>query len=151
MAKEYYKLIPPSKYAGRQIMFSSDRVLINARNDSVLIFANKAIGLSSAGTVNIDSDRGIIFNSPKIHLGIKEDNTKADEPLLLGNKTEKWLNELIDGLIPLIKVLESSGVFIGIDQYPDIPKNYSSQILLEKLNKLKKELTFIKSNNVYTI
>ena len=46
------------------------QTLLNAKDDSVFVFAKKSIGLSSAGSIHFNSDDVMIINSPKIYLGL---------------------------------------------------------------------------------
>jgi len=80
---------PDFPYTGDQIIVTSGRVLFNAKDDSVFLFAKKSIGLSSAGTINFDSDDSCIINSPKIYLGLN-----ATEPLVKGNRLQSYLQDL---------------------------------------------------------
>jgi hypothetical protein len=84
---------PDFPYTGDQIIVTSGRVLFNAKDDSVFLFAKKSIGLSSAGTINFDSDDSCIINSPKIYLGLN-----ATEPLVKGLRLQAYLNDLNQSL-----------------------------------------------------
>jgi len=90
----------PNNYIGKQVILNSDRLIFNAKNDSILLFSDKAIGFSTNGDFHFDTFNNgtnkFIVNAPKIILGLRYDNTYANEPALLGNQTEIWLNELID-------------------------------------------------------
>ena len=90
----------PNNYIGKQVIINSDRLVFNAKDDSILLFSDKGIGFSTNGNFHFDTlnngTNKFIINSPKIYLGLKYDNTYANEPILLGNKTEAWLNDLID-------------------------------------------------------
>ena len=90
----------PNNYIGKQVIINSDRLIFNAKDDSILLFSDKAIGFSTNGDFHFDTFNNgtnkFIVNAPKIYLGLRFDNTYANEPALLGNQTEKWLNELID-------------------------------------------------------
>ena len=90
----------PNNYIGKQVIINSDRLIFNAKNDSILLFSDKAIGFSTNGSFHFDTSNNgtnkFIVNAPKIYLGLRFDNTYANEPALLGNQTEIWLNELID-------------------------------------------------------
>lgn len=138
-------LSPPDKYKGKQVIISSDRLVFNSKTDAILMFSSKAIGLSSAGTLNFDSDKECIISSPKIQLGLK-----AGEPLILGNQAEKWLKELIQGLQFLVKSLEDNGVVIGKFEYPNMSVASPSQNLSEVLNDLLNRIKDIKSTTSYT-
>ena len=43
---------PAFPYRGKQIIIDSDRVLLNAKNDSIFILGDKAVGISTNGTFN---------------------------------------------------------------------------------------------------
>ncbi len=90
----------PNNYVGKQVIINSDRLIFNAKDDSILLFSDKAIGFSTNGDFHFDTFNNgtnkFIINAPKIILGLRYDNTYANEPALLGNQTEIWLNELID-------------------------------------------------------
>ena len=44
--KQNYVPAQPNVYQGKQIVINSDRVLFNAKEDSVLVYADKSIGLN---------------------------------------------------------------------------------------------------------
>ena len=72
----------PKEYVEEQVVLTSNRLLFNARKDSVLISAEKSINLNTNDTVNIDSFNSLVVDTSKIYLGSKE----ADEPVILGNE-----------------------------------------------------------------
>ena len=72
---------PAFPYRGKQIIIDSDRVLLNAKNDSVFIVGDKAVGISTNGTFNIDSGGKTIINSPQIDLGLE-----AKHPIIKGDE-----------------------------------------------------------------
>jgi hypothetical protein len=91
-----YIPINSENFEGNNILFSSDRILLRAKKDSLFLFGSKSISLNSDGTINIDSKSEFIVNSPKIYLGINSVNEK--EPILLGDKTYKLLEKIINTL-----------------------------------------------------
>jgi len=95
-----YTPTQPDKYSGKQILITSDRLLFNAKDDSILLFSNKAIGFSTNGSFHFDTgeeeNSKFVVNAPKIYLGLKSDGNLANEPALLGNLTEQWLIDLMD-------------------------------------------------------
>lgn len=100
---------PDFPYTGDQIIVTSGRVLFNAKDDSVFLFAKKSIGLSSAGTINFDSDDSCIINSPKIYLGLN-----ATEPLVKGNRLQSYLQDLNASLSQVGMALSKvAGVPVG--------------------------------------
>ena len=64
--KELYKPIPPEiypgdldknkkgKYGSRQVIITSDRLLFNAKQDSVFITSQEAISLNTNGNIHLD-------------------------------------------------------------------------------------------------
>jgi hypothetical protein len=86
-------LIPPSVYEGQQVVINSDRLLFNARTDSILLISDESVGISTNGTFNVDSGDIAIINSPEIYLGLD-----AVEPVVLGDTLLGLLEELCDAL-----------------------------------------------------
>ena len=108
--EQNYTPIQPNAYQGKQIVINSDRVLFNAKEDSVLVYADKSIGLDTNGTINFDTGPNdkinrFVVNSPNIHLGLIEGKKPPTEPAVLGNKTEIWLNDLLDFQSDLLQFL----------------------------------------------
>ena len=91
-------------YQGKQVIIDSDRLLFNAKGDSILLFSNKAIGFSTNGSIHFDTsdqkegDKAskLVINSPNIYLGLKYDKNLPTEPALLGDEFDEWANELLD-------------------------------------------------------
>lgn len=107
MAEKYIPKIP-SEYSESQIVLNSDRLVFNARKDSVFLFADKSIGFGSNGTVNIDTEKYFIVNSPKNYLGLNSVN--EDEPAILGGKFDYFMNQLFDLLHDLGENIEDCEV-----------------------------------------
>jgi hypothetical protein len=80
---------PEFPYLGEQIIINSGRVILNSKDDSIFLFGKKAIGFSSAGTINFDTNNSIIMNSPKIYLGLE-----AKEPIVKGNQLKLMFNTI---------------------------------------------------------
>ena len=94
-------------YQGKQVIIDSDRLLFNAKTDSILLYSDKAIGFSTKGSIHFDtsdqketSDSSnaskFVVNSPNIYLGLKSNKNLPTEPALLGNEFDEWANELLD-------------------------------------------------------
>ncbi len=92
MAKYVPKI--PSEYSNPQIILNSDRILFNAKKDSIFLFADKSIGLASKGTINFDIENYLIINSKKNYLGLN--STNEEEPAVLGGQLKDFLNDLMD-------------------------------------------------------
>jgi len=89
-----YKPEPPAEYAGKQVLISSNRILFNARTDSIFHFADKSVGISTNGTFNVDTGKDTIINSPAIYLGLD-----AKEKMVLGDTLVSWMEELSQALM----------------------------------------------------
>ena len=69
----------PFAYQGNQVIINTDRVVMQSKKDSILMFAkdhisfsaNKSIHFDTGGTPNEPGDSYFIINSPKIILGLK--------------------------------------------------------------------------------
>ena len=86
------ELVP--EYSSPQILINSGRLVLNAKEDSILLSAAKSINLNSQYSVNVDSEYSFVVNSPNILLGDKE----ATEPILKGDITIELLSELVGEL-----------------------------------------------------
>jgi len=95
------KPTPPSQFTKPQVAINSDRVVINASSDSILLSAEKSIGLSTNGSVNIDAKSHYV-SSNDIRLG----SIKATQPVLLGNETIDIMLELAYAIRSLANMLE---------------------------------------------
>jgi hypothetical protein len=98
-----YKIAPvaPSEYILPQIITTSNRIIINAEEDSVLLNAQKSIGLASNDSVNIESPQ-MYISSNDIKLGSKN----ASEPVLKGDITVELLKQLTKAVKDLATILE---------------------------------------------
>jgi hypothetical protein len=133
----------PSEYTKPQIILNSNRVLLNSRED-ILLSSTDSINLNSKNTINIDSEKETIISSPKIYLGDKD----ADEPLVLGNKATKLLENILDELISVSNQLSS---LISLPPgVPFIPLNVAATKANVKLNTYKNQLKTILSRQNYT-
>ena len=95
----------PNVYQGKQIVINSDRVLFNAKNDSILLFADKSIGLNTQGSINIDN-KGlfVVISKKEIYLGLKQGSAPT-EPALLGDKTDAYLQDMLNLIQDLVLFL----------------------------------------------
>lgn len=89
---------PELPYSGKQIVIDSDRVHLNAKEDFILLMANKSIGLSAGlGSINLDTKADVVINAEgKIRLGIAgTDNSIEDSPLAKGDQLFSLLTTMI--------------------------------------------------------
>ena len=101
-----YKPTNTNDYLGKQVIINSDRLLFNAKDDSILLFSDKAIGFSTKGSIHFDTSSNknskLVINTPNIYLGLKSDKNLPTEPAILGNELDDWLG----GVNGLLDVLE---------------------------------------------
>tara|TARA_A100001201_G_C4027623_1_gene182526 strand:+ start:326 stop:799 length:474 start_codon:yes stop_codon:yes gene_type:complete len=146
----------PGTYQGNQVLINSDRLLFNAKTDSILLYSKEAIGFSTEGSFHFDTspDEGrskFIVNSPNIYLGLEFDDTLPTQPAVLGDE----LGELLDGILELIDdviddicskvtyVVTPPGGMTGIN-----PGNFSTfQSRKIEIESLKADIENIKSLN----
>ncbi len=91
----------PQIYTGNQVLINSDRLIFNAKNDSILLFSDKAIGFSTKGSFHFDTSPDkeqskFIVNSPNIYLGLDFDNTLPKQSAVLAEDLIVILNEILD-------------------------------------------------------
>lgn len=83
---------PQFPYLGNQVIVSSDRLVFHSKKDGIYLFGKATIGLSSVGTINIDTKEGVKIDAPYIELGL--DAKTLGEQVILGNSLVSSLNEL---------------------------------------------------------
>ena len=138
----------PSEYNFPQIVLSSNRIVLNAKKDHVIISGQKSVGLSSNQSINIDSKRKVVIGGIDIKIG----SSTASEPALLGNDTVDLLIRLTKQVQKLGKIASTSQLWPGGIPTPDAGSNTIGnninmicENLLSKLNDNKRG---IKSNFV---
>ena len=89
--RDSYKEEPekPDKFKGEQIMINTNRMFINAKEDSILMSAGTSIG-GNAKTINFDGDVMVSMDAKKIYLG-KKALKNEDEPVLKGQTSIEWM------------------------------------------------------------
>ena len=117
---------------GSQLVLNSERVIVNARENYLMLFGQEGVAVSSQGNVNIDADDAVtIFGEDGLYLGVPgkgiknqdgspvEGNTKMPknkaqatldssyEPLVLGTK-------LINIIDDLLKILQTATIVTSI-------------------------------------
>lgn len=93
--------VTPSLFTQPQIAFNSNRIVINAKTDSILLSAQKSVGISTQGSTNIDAS-SFYVSSNDIKLGSKN----ATEPVLKGDTTIELLKQLTKAVKDLATILE---------------------------------------------
>jgi hypothetical protein len=143
----------PSSYNLPQAILWSDRVILNAKSDSVLVSAAKSVNLSSVESINVDSPSTRIY-STDIVLGPSsknEDGGNPPEPALLGDTTISLIKQLCSSVKYLANIIETSQLFPGGSPVPDaagniIGSNASGVVqgILDNLEKTKSKYVKLK-------
>ena len=144
----------PGLYQGNQVIINSDRLLFNAKEDSILLFSDKAISLSTNGSIHFDTsnddESNFIVNCPNIYLGLDYKDNLPIEPAVLGNTLEEFLNEVLDMIQNLwdANIYEVSYTESGAITGPSSTNFGVESRITGQIENLKKQIEFIKSNNV---
>jgi hypothetical protein len=88
--------IPEFPYTGSQAIVASDRIMLLSKQDSTLIFGEKAVSLSSKGSVNIDSVKNVLINPGQA--GIIELGLNATEAVIKGDSFVANLRLLVQDI-----------------------------------------------------
>jgi hypothetical protein len=100
----------PSQYSGNQILLNSGRLVFNAKNDHIILSADKSIHLSTRSSINLDTGDQIVLNtdnakgkitllSDKIYLGLPDGSSEGEvgaelQSLVLGEDLILVLNTI---------------------------------------------------------
>lgn len=137
--------ITPATYASPQVILNSDRIVLNAKSDSVLISGQTSIGLSSNGSINVEAKQ-VYIDGRDIRLG----NKNATQPVLKGDDTVQLLKIVINELLNISTALQSSQIYPQGVPTPDAVMNTTATIASNNLNKILQQIDTIKSNFVKT-
>jgi len=93
------KPLQVNKYFDKpQLLFNSDRLVLNSRKDEVMIFAKTNIELNTNNVINLNAKERTHLNSPRNFIGTNSDGNLPTEPLLLGNQTVNLLTDLMSAI-----------------------------------------------------
>ena len=138
--------ISPSSFTHPQIILNSDRIVLNAKSDSVLISGQTSVGLSSNGSINLEA-KEVFLEGRTIRLGSKD----ASQSILKGDDTVELLKSLTTEVSNLATALKTIQMWPGGNPTPDPTIQPVASIAESNLNKIKAQLDNIKSNFVKTI
>jgi len=166
------KYIPQkvNQYKGSQVIINSDRLVFNAKEDSILLYSDKAIGFSTKGSIYFDTSQinkeeelanpeqiehgKFVINSPNIYLGLKSNsNFRTDPPVVqsnleyptesavLGDQLRKYLNDILRVIENLVDDLYDN-YSVNVNGTTSGPSK-DNEIWM---NQLKEELQRLKDN-----
>ena len=134
-----------NNFAGNQVIISSDRLIFNAKQQEFIVFSKESVGLSAQKAISIDGGQVVEMESKRINLGLN-----AKSPVLLGDRTMDWLNDLCSILssfltsVTKITVPTSfgpSGFPINNPSFIDLKAK--TKTLQQKIEKLQSQLAFV--------
>ena len=134
-----------NKFAGNQVIIASDRLIFNSRKQEFIVFSKEGIGLSSEKAISIDGKQVVEMESKRINLGLN-----AKSPVLLGDRTMDWLNELCSILSSFLTSTAQitvptswgpSGVPINSPSFVNLKAK--TKQLQQKIEKLQSQLAFV--------
>jgi len=128
----------PSEYKGKQIIITSDRLLLNSKKDSILLSSEQSINLNSNTSINIDSPNTII-QSDKVLLGDKN----ATESVILGDLFLTEFSILLKQLLGLLATLKTVGT--PIPGQPNVAVTAASEVLTQQTIQMINKLESFKS------
>ena len=134
---------PEFPYLEDQIIFNSNRITLNSKKDSIFLFSNKIINLSSNNGIHINTDEDIHINGNKIFLGLK-----ANEPLVKGNKLMNLFKQQFNDLENIGKQLSEA---VDSNNNPIPAVNTAGSSLVKSVRKLNILLKNINSDKNYTL
>lgn len=84
----------PNSYKGAQVILNSERVLLNSTKDSVLISGQKVVSLSANEGIGLSTSGSMSIESGELKLGA----SSAEQPIILGDTFLTSLNGVLEGL-----------------------------------------------------
>ena len=139
--------LTPSQFSNPQIILNSDRIILNAKNDSILISGQNSVGISSNESINIESIKEINLSSKLIRLG----GTNADQSVLKGDKTVEYLKILITELQNIAEALKVIQDWPGGAPTPNPTMLLTANSSLQVFENVYNEIDSIKSKIVKTL
>ena len=135
----------PSQYISPQIILNSDRIVLNAKSDSVLISGQTSVYISSNKSINLEAEQ-LYIDSTDIRLGSKI----ADQAVLKGDDTVELLKRLIAEVTNLSTALKTIQIWPGGVSSPDPTIGPVAKIAESNLERILFQIDSIKSNFVKT-
>jgi hypothetical protein len=136
----------PSQYISPQIILNSNRIVLNAKSDSVLISGQTSVYISSNKSINLEAEQ-LYIDSTDIRLGSKI----ADQAILKGDDTVELLKRLITEVTNLSTALKTIKIWPGGVPSPDPTIGPVSKIAESNLERILLQIDSIKSTFVKTI
>jgi len=127
-----------NQFKGSQIILNAGRLYLNAKQDDIQLSSIKGIGLNTEGSINIDGSSYLCLDAPKMYLGSKARTSPEGnrEPVLLGNQTEAFLQNVLNLLQGMAKDMAVAKTIKG-HPIPNLNKRgMQAQPVIEQLKNL---------------
>jgi len=122
----YTNYIPqtPDKYAGKQVIINSGRLVFNSNTDHILLSSALTIGFNSVKGFNFDTKANFVVDAPSIKLGSKD----ATQSMIKGDLLITELQSLLSQLTLLATSLQAvpqaaSAATLVLSELPKISAN----------------------------
>jgi hypothetical protein len=113
----YRKSTPPespSTYSSNQIILNSGRLVFNAKNDSIILSAEKSIHLTSDTSINMDAADQVAIVAPKVYLGSSAGTEGIElQSVVKGENLNTLLGEVASFLLALGTYFQTATDSIG--------------------------------------
>jgi hypothetical protein len=145
-----------NKYNNSQLLANADRIVLNSKKDEVMVFAKTNIEFNTRNVINLNADKYVHINSPKVILGeataVNPVNPQGEkyyqfpsEPMLLGGVTQEVLTQLCTELSNLARALSTA--VSAPPGSPSIDLNAAGNSMLKTLEEVIPKLKNITSKN----
>ena len=141
------KPIDVSTYFNAQVIINSDRVVLNSKKDEIMLFAKTNIELNTNNIINLNANERVHLNSNTVFLGTVN-NQLPTEPLVLGDKLNTLLENLLDSLYSFGASL--STVIGSPEGAPAMDINSAAESLLNDIDRINDNLEGILSQQNFT-
>jgi len=132
-------------YPDNQIIYNSDRLVLNAKKDDIFLIANKDVSISTGGDLHVDTN-AVVVNAKEIQLGL--DGGKL-ESIAKGDSVVSVINNLMSSLATFCSSLSTAtGQGVGVVSLVTI--NAAATKLLSEIAQQTNDLNSIKSTISYT-
>jgi hypothetical protein len=138
--------LSPSSFSKPQIILNSDRVILNAKSDSVIISGQTSVGISSNKSINIEA-KEVYIDGRDVRLGSKD----ASQSVLKGDDTIELLKSLVTEISNLSTALKTIQIWPSGIPSTDPTISPVASIAETNLNRIKAQLDNLKSNFVKII
>ena len=114
----------PDKYAGKQVIVNSGRLVFNSNTDHILLSSALTIGFNSVKGFNFDTKANFVVDAPSIKLGSKDATQSMIKGDLLITELQSLLNQiqLLSTALQAVPQVASAATLV-LSELPKISAN----------------------------